>query len=398
VLAIHLVNAVVAALLSAGATFGIVYTLLACVLMGRFFARSTPEPTSFPPVTVLKPLHGEERALLDNLESFCRQNYPGPVQFLFGTNSAEDGALNTVEELRRLHPKADIAVVSDSRLHGSNRKVSNLLNMLPQAKHDVLVFADSDVAVDPSYLRKILGQLQQPGVALVTCVYRGRPDPGLWPRLSAMATDYQYFPGIVTGFSLGLAHPCLGQTIALQRGTLEKIGGLGQFANHLAEDHAIGDKVRRSCGQVAIPPFTISHGCVETSFKQLASHELRWSRTVRAVDPAGHLGSTLSHPFALALLAAALTGFSARSVGLAAAAFLSRLILKLWTDHLLQRRNLREVGLLPVCDLMQFGIYVSSFFLARVTWRGVRFDVSSDGLLSSVESRHRGAKFWLIRP
>jgi ceramide glucosyltransferase len=149
---------------------------------------------------------------------------------------------------------------------------------------------------------------------------------------------------------------------------------------------------------VAIPPFTISHGCVETSFRKLASHELRWSRTVRAVDPAGHLGSALSHPFALALLAAALMGFSARSVGLATAALLSRLILKLWTDHFLRRINLRDVWLLPVCDLMQFGIYVWSFFSARVTWRGVRFDVSSEGLLSSVENRDRGARFWLIRP
>jgi ceramide glucosyltransferase len=381
---VHLVITAVAALLSGGAAFGIAYTLLACVLLGRFFARPALEPTSFPPVTVLKPLHGEERTLRDNLESFCRQDYPGPIQFLFGTSSGQDCALNTVEELRRVHPGADITVVSDARLHGSNRKVSNLINMLPQARHDVLVFADSDVAVDPSYLRKVLGQLQQPGVALVTCVYRGRPDPGFWPRLSAMATDYHYFPGIVTGFSLGLAHPCLGQTIALRRDTLDKIGGLAPFANHLAEDHALGERVRRVCGQVAIPSFTISHGCAETSFRKLAAHELRWSRTIRAVDPAGHLGSAFSHPFALALLAAALTGFTARSLGLAAAALLSRVILKLWTDHLLRRINLRDVGLLPVCDLILFGIYVASFCSARVTWRGVRFDVSSDGLLSSL--------------
>ena len=102
---------------------------------------------AFPPVTIVKPLHGNEWALLTNLSSFCQQDYPGPVQFLFGVHDSADPALQTVDELRRLHPEADITVVADARLYGPNRKISNILNMLPQARHDVLVFADSDVSV-----------------------------------------------------------------------------------------------------------------------------------------------------------------------------------------------------------------------------------------------------------
>jgi hypothetical protein len=207
----HLILLALAFLCGIGAALGIVYTVLAGALIGRFFARTTSEPTSYPAVTIVKPLHGHEWTLLSNLSSFCQQDYPGPLQFLFGVHDSEDPALQTVEQLRLLHPQAHITVVADARLYGPNRKMSNILNMLPEAQHDVLVFADSDVSVGPSYLRNVVGELQKPGVGLVTCVYRGQPDPGFWPRLSAKATNYQFLPGVVTGLALGMARPCFGR-------------------------------------------------------------------------------------------------------------------------------------------------------------------------------------------
>jgi ceramide glucosyltransferase len=366
------------------AVSGIGYTLLAGVLIGRFFARSTSEPTSFPPVTVVKPLNGGEWALLRNLSSFCQQDYPGPVQFLFGANDIEDPALKTVADLRRLHPGAHITVVADSRLYGPNRKVSNIINILPQAQYDVLVFADSDVGVGPDYLRHVVGELQKPGVGLVTCIYRGEPDPGFWPRLSAMATNYQFLPSVVTGLALGLAHPCFGQTIAMRRETLERIGGLAQFVHHLAEDYGIGEAVRRIGGQVAIPPFAISHACVETSASKLVIHELRWSRTIRTIDPVGHLGSALIHPLAFALLAVLLSGVAPWSWPLAVVALIIRLALKLRSDQVL-RQPYRDLWLLPIWDLVSFPIFMASFFSKRVTWRGFSFNVDGNGLLSPVQ-------------
>jgi ceramide glucosyltransferase len=186
--AVHLLAVTLACACAAAAVFGIGYTVLAGVLIGRFFARPVSAPTSFPPVTIVKPLHGDEWALLANLSSFCQQDYPGPMQFVFGVHDSTDPALQAVEELRRLHPDADITVVADARLYGPNRKISNIINMMPQARHDVLVFADSDVSVAPDYLRNVIGELQKPDVGLVTCAYRGQPDPGFWPRLSVKAS------------------------------------------------------------------------------------------------------------------------------------------------------------------------------------------------------------------
>ncbi|MGF6772302.1 ceramide glucosyltransferase [Paraburkholderia sp. GAS199] len=367
---------------AAGALFGVCYTVLAAALMGRFFARAVSEPSSFPPVTIVKPLHGDEWALLANLSSFCRQDYPGPVQFLFGVHDSNDPALRTVDDLRRLHPAADISVVADARLYGPNRKISNILNMLPQARHDLLVFADSDVSVAPDYLRNVVGELQKPGVGLVTCVYRGLPNPGFWPRLSAKGTNYHFLPGVVMGLALGLARPCFGQTIAMRRETLEKIGGLMPFVKHLAEDHAIGEAVRLLGEQVVIPPFTIAHACVESSATQLIAHELRWSRTIRRIDPLGHLGSALIHPLAFALLAVAFSGGAVWAWPLVALAMGARLALKMLSDRALQQAR-RDLWLLPLWDIVSFAIFVASFWSSRVIWRGFCFDVDGDGLLSA---------------
>jgi ceramide glucosyltransferase len=367
----------------AGAAFGILYAVLAAALTVRFFARAPCEPESFPPVTLVRPLRGAEQALLRNLSSFCRQDYPGPVQHLFGVSDPGDPALAAVEELRRLHPDAHITAVADPREHGPNRKVSNLINMLPQARHDVLVFADSDVGVAPDYLRRVVGELQRPGIGLVTCLYRGEPDPGFWPRLSAMATNCQFLPGAVAGVALGMAHPCFGQTIAMRRATLEGIGGLAPFTNHLAEDHAIGEAVRAAGGTVAIPPFAISHACVENSLGRLVSHELRWSRTIRAVDPRGHLGSALAHPFALSLLAVLLSGGAAWSWLLAAAALVARLALKLTVDRAL-RLPIRDLWLLPAWDLLALPIFVATYFSGRVKWRGFEYKVDARGRLTQL--------------
>jgi ceramide glucosyltransferase len=386
--AVHLLLSALALLCGMGAVFGIVYTLLAGALIRRFFARTPSQPTSFPPVTIVKPLHGDEWTLLSNLSSFCQQDYPGPLQFLFGVHDSEDPALQTVEQLRLLHPEAHITVVADARLYGPNRKMSNILNMLPEAQHDVLVFADSDVSVGPSYLRNVIGELQKPGVGLVTCVYRGQPDPGFWPRLSAKATNYQFLPSVVTGLAFGMARPCFGQTIAMRRETLEKIGGFAQFVHHLAEDHAIGEAVRMIGEKVVIPPFTVSHACVESSAAKLIAHELRWSRTIRIIDPIGHLGSALIHPLAFAWLTVAFSGGAAWAWPLAAVALLARLALKVQSDHALRQAH-RDLWLLPFWDIVSFLIFVASFFSTRVIWRGFSFRVDGDGLLSPVQDESR---------
>lgn len=370
------------------AAAGIAYTAAAGWLVGPFFRRPPSEPPAFPPVTLVKPLHGDEHGLLENLSTFCVQDYPGPLQLLFGTRDPHDPALAVVAALRRRFPSLPMTVVADPRLHGPNRKVSNLINLLPSAEHEVLVFADSDVAVTPAYLRQVVGALLEPGVGAVTCVYCGLPQRAVWSRLSAVATDCQLLPSVVTGLALGLAEPCFGQTIAIRRSLLEAIGGFAAFAHHLAEDHAIGHAVRRTGAVVAIPPLAVAHACPETTLRTLVAHELRWGRTIRAIDPKGHLGSAVTHPFWLALLAVAGSGGGAWAWTLLGAAACVRLWLKWRVDRALGR-PCRDLWLVPLWDLLSFPLFLAGFLSGRVTWRGSRYIVDRKGRLSALPAEEQ---------
>ena len=381
---LHLAHALVRAMsLVCGlcVLLGVVYTLTASVLVGRFFSRAAPVPRDFPGVTVAKPLHGDEWHLGQHLESFFVQDYPGPVQHLFGVHDAGDAALAAVEALRLRYPDANITIVADARLYGPNRKIANLVNMLEHAEHDVLCLADSDVVVDRDYLRAVVGALQQPEVGIVTSVYRGVASPGFWPGVAVAMTNYHFLPGVITGLFIGRARPCFGQTIAITRATLERIGGLARFAHHLAEDHALGEAVRQIGAQVVIPPFVVGHACVEDTFATMYAHELRWSCTIRAADRLGHAGSVLMHPVPLALLALLLSGGALPAVGLTVAALAARALLMVRTA-LATGASLRGAAWLPFVDLLQFLIFVSSFFSSHVIWRGTRFRVDREGLLS----------------
>ena len=207
--------------------------MLAAWLVRRGIRLGAPVPPApvgpAPGVSLLKPLYGDEPDLARNLRSFCRQDYDGPVQILFGVSRADDAAVATVERVLAEFPGRDVALVVDERRHGTNGKVSNLVNMAERARHPVLVFADSDMLVGPDYLARVVSALGAPGTGAVTCLYRGVAVPGVWSRLAVQWIDHHFLPNVVVGLALGLAKPCFGSTIALRRDTLTRIGGFAAF-------------------------------------------------------------------------------------------------------------------------------------------------------------------------
>lgn len=364
---------------------GLAYLVMAIVFVRRLADRPTPPSPSAPSVTILKPLHGAEPGLAENLATFLRQDYAGPVQIVFGVQNPGDPALAIVRDLAQAYPEADIELVVDGRLHGTNRKVSNLINMAERIRHEVIVLADSDMSVRPDYLRRLVGELSRPGVGAVTCPYHGLPRGTLWSRLSAMAIDTHFLPSVAVGLGLGLAKPCMGSTIALRRETLDAIGGFRPLADELADDYLLGAAVRRLGQDVAVAPFTVGHACNESSFRELARQELRWVRTIRQIDPAGHAGSLVSHPLPLALLALCLApGLPAAAAATAAVALRFALCLAVRQAFGVKGP---VYGLAPLRDLLSFGIFVASFFGRGVSWRGHSYDVTSTGVLTA-KTRH----------
>lgn len=341
---------------------------------------ATPPAGNYPAVTLLKPLHGTEPDLYANLAGFCAQDYPGPMQIVFGVSDPADPAIAVVHKLIADFPGRDLILVINARRHGENRKVANLINMAGQARHDVLVVSDSDIVVAPDYLRSVAAALDGPGVGLVTCLYHGAATGGIWARLAAAAIDYHFLPNVLVGLRLGLATPCFGSTIALRKETLAKIGGFEAVADQLADDYALGALARRAGLSVAIPGHIVAHACAERSAPELVRHELRWARTIRSVDPLGFVGLAITHATPLALLGLLLGGGTPAALILVAAV-VCRFVLQNEIDRAFHLRG-AYFWLGPLRDILSFAIFVISFFGRRVEWRGHRYGLRADNRLA----------------
>lgn len=365
---------------------GIGHALAAARQVRRFMHARAEAGPGGAAVTVLKPLHLGEPRLSENLESFFAQDYAGKVQIVFGVQDAADPAIAVVKALQARYPSRDTTIVVNGATYGANAKVSNLINMLPAARHDVLVLSDSDINAPRDWLARVVAALEEPGVGLVTCLYRGMPGlGGLWPRLAAMGTTYDFLPNVIMGVSLGLADPCMGSTIALRRKVLEEIGGFHAFVNYLADDYEMGRAVRAQGWRVAIPPLAVDHSADEASAGELFRHELRWMRTIRGIDPAGFMGSFITHAMPLALLAALFLGLRPAGLVVLALALAARLFLKWRIDGIFGASS-GSAWLLPLRDLMSFMVFLISLSGETVDWQGARLSVGRGGVISPANS------------
>lgn len=340
------------------------------------------EPDSWPAVTILKPLHGAEPALAANLASFFAQDYPAPVQIVFGARMPGDAGLSIARAIAAAHPGAETAIVANATLHGANNKLSNLTNMMAAANHPIIVVADSDVAWTGDTLRRLVGMLDQPGVGLVSCLLRGRGDAGFWSRLAAMDIAYRYMPSVIAGTALGLARAVLGPTHALRRETLAAIGGFAAFTDVLADDYEIGRAVRQAGLETRVADFFVTHGCSDATLGALLAHELRWSITIFRIDPAGFAGSLIVHALPIALISVLIAGASPLALAALGTAFAARIAVK-WRMDWVTGHPAGALILLPVRDILSFALFCATFFIDKVDWRGAKFRVTGDGKLHS---------------
>lgn len=359
------------------AGLGCLYLLISAIALLWRSRDSAPAAIAVP-LTILKPLHGDEPGLFGRLMSFCKQDYAAPVQIVFGVQHPDDPAIEIVRRLQAALPGAAIDLKIDARSHGANRKISNVVNMVTLARHPVIVLANSDIDAGPDYLNDVVGELQRPGVGLVTCLYHSIADGTIAPQLARLAHDTHFLPNAVTAIQLGLASPCFGSTIALRLETLDRIGGFQAFADCLADDFAIGEAVTDTGEKIAIPAFSVGHACRQKTLAEVIRDDVRSARTIRAIDPLGHFGALITHPLPFALTGLALGAAEAPlMIGMA---LICRTALCVCVERVFDVPR-HPYWLIPVRDLLSFGIHVASFFGNAVAWRGHRYRVLDDGRL-----------------
>jgi ceramide glucosyltransferase len=363
------------------AGLGLVQCLAGWIAVARFAARSPTFPTQLPPVTILKPLCGDEPLLEEALASCCSQTYP-VFQIVFGVQDEADPALAVVQRLRGRFPQCDIDVVIDDTPHGPNRKIANLINMLPSARHDVLVISDSDLHVMPDYLEQLVAALEVPGTGLVTAVFVGLAARRRWPaRLGATHISHIFLPGVLVARIMG-RQDCLGSTVMLRRQVLEDIGGLQSLATQLAEDNVLGQRVRGLGLTIRLADTVPTVTVAETSLHALWQHEIRWARTIRGLTPVAYAASVIQYPLFAAVMALVLSAGARWSIALFAVTWVVRAASARGIDRILRpmlgsHTFAAPYWLLPVRDILSVVETIVSYWGNEVVWRGHRLTAPS---------------------
>ena len=365
----------------------IAYWLLAWICTRHFFRRSAGNPTAFlPHVSILKPIKGADPRLVENLATFCQQDYPD-FEILFGVADAKDPAVQVIEQLRERFDKIPMRVLIVPRA-GANPKSSTLDRLWREARGDVLVISDADIRVGPDYVREVVTPLSNTSVGMVTCPYVGAQPRSLWARLEMLHMDVTFLPSAI------LAHEILGQcvgmgaTMSLRKSDLDRIGGYAAFVDHLMDDYQLAFEVRRLGLKTRISREVVQSVLGATRFRDQWLRELRWARGIRVSTPGKYPGLLLTYPIPLAIVFCCVAGFGAIGFGVLLAAVALRMMAAWDIAGLVGKRDdRRSLWLLPLRECMSVAVWCAGLVGRSITWRGERFVMSRDGTLKSPDRR-----------
>jgi ceramide glucosyltransferase len=360
----------------------IFYNLFSLHASNLFFNKSPGDhlPPSFQPATIMVPLCGIDFDAYENYAALCRQDY-SEYQIVFGVLNSEDSSVPTINRIIANFPKQDIALVVRPELIGQNFKVSNLQNMLDRVKHDRIVIVDSDIRVREDFLRSIVPLLNEEKVGLVTCLYRAASAPNMTSALEAIGITSEFQPSVLVARAIEGMRFALGATMATTRGTLESVGGFAAIADYLADDYILGHLVWKAGYQIRLSDYIVETSPGNLKFVPMMKHLIRLARGIQACRPWGYLGLVVTHGTALASLNALVSQASWSSLRLLASVLVVRVLVawRIGVQQLGDNILRKHLWLLPVRDLLGFGIWCSALVSRRVEWRGKHFRIIRGG-------------------
>lgn len=368
------------------------YLLLVVVGAWRFARRRSQLRSAvpyFPPVSVLKPVHGLEPNLEENLESFFRQDFPN-FELIFCARQADDPGLQTAQRLSRKHPGVRVRILTCGEPPWTNAKLFSLEKMWKEAAHDLFVISDSDVRVSTDYVREIIKPFADPKVGMTTCMYRGLPAGGFWTELEAFGYSVEMTSGVLVADMLEGMKFALGPTMVVRRECVEALGGFGFMADHCADDYILGNRVAESGREVVLSRHVIDHMVFHHSFLASMKHQVRWMRSTRFSRPKGHLGTVLTYamPYGvLGWIAGLASGHAPLGWALLGAAFVNRVIQSIAAGYVVagDRKALNHAFLYPIRDLLGAFLWIGSYLSAKIDWRGEQYRLSTGGIMSRPE-------------
>ena len=329
-----------------------------------------------PGVSVLKPVKGVDARSYAAFVSHCTQVYAGDFELLFGVSSLEDPAVAEVARLRVEYPDVAIRLIECPLRLGTSGKVSNLVQMLAEARFEYVIINDSDILVSPRYLERVMAPLEDVGVGLVTAPYIGRAEGTVWSRLEALGISTDFLPGVLTARKLeGGIRFGLGSTLATTKTALEATGGLGDLVECLADDYEIGARIAKAGYRVELVNEVVETSLPAYTLRGFCEHQLRWARSTRDSRRWGYVGLGVTYVLPWALATVVASGGALWSFSLLSLALLVRVSVALVVGVGILRDGqvLRDILLLPLRDYFGLGFWAWSYAGDTVVWRGERF-------------------------
>ncbi|MEO5936299.1 MAG: bacteriohopanetetrol glucosamine biosynthesis glycosyltransferase HpnI [Terriglobales bacterium] len=382
------------AIAAAGTVASTVFLVLALLGRSRYRREVTarvqlPQPTRLPFVSVLKPVHGMEPRLRENLESFFLIDYP-QFELIFCARTRDDAALQIVSELRLKYQNISVTVLTSGDPPWPNAKVYSLAKMVEAAQYDILVISDSDVEVTRDYLREVTRPFADPEVGMTTCLYRGVPTGGLWSRMEALGMSVEMTSGVLIANLLEGMKFALGPTMAIRKDVLTKIGGVAAFGDYCSDDFIFGNLTAAAGYKVILSEHVIDHIVLNRDWNASWKHQVRWMKSTRCSRPKGHFGTglTFAMPFGiLGLVAGICIGQPLVGAGLLLWAIANRMIqsIAIGGGVVKDPRAVRDAWLYPLRDLLGFAFWKASYFSRVIEWRGEKYRLEDGGNMVKVK-------------
>ena len=370
---------------------GSVYAVLCILAVIRFRRRPAILPQrsreQWPPVTILKPVHGLEKNQRKNLRSCCLQDYP-EFQVVFSVQDKEDAAIPLLKELQQEFGAEQVTVAIEKFRAGSNGKINNMIGGLQHARHDVLVISDSDVLLQPDYLKTIVAPLSDPDVGCSCTLYKAAGANTWFEKMELLTMNADFMANVLFAYISGASKFCLGASAALKRATLEQIGGLDALADYLVEDYEMGRRIWMLGKKVAVVPYFVDTIVDLKTPSQWWDHQVYWDQNTRAARPKAFFATALVRSVPFAILYAIVRMGDATGLWTVAGAFALRLIsagiILRW--GLRDSEGLRSLGLLILRDISSLATWLLAFTKRTTIWRGTSFVLTRDGRLVTRET------------
>ncbi len=363
------------------------YYILAIIAAGRFFSQPLASDFS-PPVSILKPIHGLDREAYENYASFCRQDYP-EFEILFCVTDDQDPAIPVIRKLIADFPERSIRLLIGSDPLGASDKVNKLCRMVREARNEIVIVSDSDVRIEPGFLRAVAGPFSDSSVGGVTCLYRGITDGGFAADLEALGNSADFAPGVLVAWLLGGVNFMLGAVMATTKKHLAEIGGFESLVDYFCDDYELGNRIAARRHRVELSRFPVDVVYPEETLGDAFRHQLRWNLSIRYSRPWGHLGLIFTQGLVWSIVGMCLAHSWPGVFVFTAGYCLLRYEVALGTgargmqDQLIRQK----LWMLPLRDAFAFVVWLASFFPQRIHWRDREFYVR-DKRLVPISPRH----------